>query len=198
LPVDLTDSSSVEAFVKHATALVGAIDVAVLCAGQSRPDSEPGSFESVIDVNVLGTQRLVGALIPEMIDRSHGDLVFVSSEVVRMPRPGTAAYVASKWAIEGYARTLQMELEGTGVRASIVQPGQTASEMGRDWEPRATATILEDWIRWGIARHSNFLQPEAIAAAILHVISTPPGTHLTMVEVEPEAPILRSNIQGGP
>jgi NADP-dependent 3-hydroxy acid dehydrogenase YdfG len=159
-----------------------------MCAGRSQPDSEAGSWESVVDVNLLGTHRLVAAFLAGMRGRGRGDVVLVTSEVVRQPRPGTAAYVASKWGVEGYARTLQMELEGSGVRASIVAPGQCATEMGSDWPEEATSRVLEGWIRWGIARHGNFLAPSAVAAAVLHVVSTPPGTHLTYVEVMPEAP----------
>jgi NADP-dependent 3-hydroxy acid dehydrogenase YdfG len=189
--LDLTDTASVEKFANQAEEVAGPIEVAVACAGQSLPDSAPDAFETMVDVNMIGTHRLVTAMLPAMKARGRGDLVFVSSEVVRHPRPGTAAYVASKWGMEGYARTLQMQLEGTGVRASIVQAGQAATEMGSDWEPDATAGILESWIHWGLARHDNFLVPDAIAAAVVTVVATPPGTHLTMVEVSPEAPIRR-------
>jgi len=190
--LDLTDAASVEGFAKQAEELVGGVEVVVICAGQSVPGSATDAFEAVVDVNLLGTHRLVAAMLPSMQTRRRGDLVFVSSEVVRQPRPGTAAYVASKWGMEGYARTLQMELEGTGVRASIVQAGQTATEMGSTWDPALTTSILESWIHWGLARHDNFLLPDAIGAAIAAVVATPPGTHLTMVEVSPEAPIRRA------
>ncbi len=192
--LDLTTPASVEKFASQAEEVAGDIDVAVACAGQSLPDSAPGAFEAMVDVNMVGTYRLVTAMLPAMKARCRGDLVFVSSEVVRHPRPGTAAYVASKWGMEGYARTLQMQLEGTGVRASIVQAGQAATEMGSDWDPDATAAILESWIHWGLARHDNFLLPDAVAAAVVTVVATPPGTHLTMVEVAPEAPIRRRQL----
>ena len=86
--------------------------------------------------------------------------MFVTSETVRHPRPGAAAYVTSKWGLEGLARALQMELEGTGVRATIIQPGQTLTEMGSQWEHEEAEALLESWIHWGLARHDNFLRPE--------------------------------------
>ena len=49
-------------------------------------------------------------------------------------RPFTAAYAAGKWGLEGMVQAMQMELEGTGVRASVVRPGPTWSEMGSDWD----------------------------------------------------------------
>jgi NADP-dependent 3-hydroxy acid dehydrogenase YdfG len=191
--LDLADQGSIEAFVDQAGDAVGAVDVFVSCAGQNLPDSTvdatPGAFAATLAVNLVGAHHMVGLLAPGMIGRRHGDMVFVTSETVRAPRPGNKAYVSSKWGLEGYVRTLQKEYEGTGVRASIVQPGPTMSEMGSDWDPEVTAEILNEWVRWGLARHSHFLGPDAVANAVVAVVEVPPGTHLTMIEVEPEAPV---------
>jgi NADP-dependent 3-hydroxy acid dehydrogenase YdfG len=201
LRLDVADPASVDAFVKGAQEAVGDVDVLVSAAGQSVPDSAltpaPDEFAAVVEVNLLGAQRLVAALLPAMVQRRHGDVVFVTSEVVRTPRVRTTAYVASKWGLQGYARTLQMELEGTGVRSSIVQPGQTVTEMGGDWDQKVTTEILGEWIRWGSARHHNFLHPDAVAAAVCIVVGAPPGTHLTLVEVQPEAPLHREDLARG-
>ena len=51
-----------------------------------------------------------------------------------------------------------MELEGTGVRASVVRPGPTWSEMGADWDPDEAAFVLNQWVRFGLARHPHFLK----------------------------------------
>jgi NADP-dependent 3-hydroxy acid dehydrogenase YdfG len=148
-------------------------------------------------VNVVGAHEMVRLLTPGMASRHHGDMVFVTSENVRAPRPFNKAYVASKWGLEGYARALQMELEGTGVRASIVQPGQTLSEMGSDWDPGITTEILDEWVRWGLARHGHFLDTDAVANAVVTAVEVPVGTHLTMIEVQPEAPVQRDTPNSG-
>ncbi|HXQ44389.1 MAG TPA: SDR family oxidoreductase [Acidimicrobiales bacterium] len=193
--LDLGDRDSIVAFVESARAAVGEIDVLVSSAGQNRPDATieatAGAFAALMGVNLVGAHEMVGLLAPGMIERHHGDMVFVTSENVRSPRPRNKAYVASKWGLEGYARTLQMELEGTGVRASIVQPGQTLSEMGSDWDHEATTEILGEWVRWGLARHGHFLDADAVADAVVTVVEAPVGTHLTMIEVQPEAPVRR-------
>ena len=124
-----------------------------------------------------------------MVERRRGDLIFVTSDVVAHPRPRMAAYVASKWGLEGFVTALQMELEGTGVRAVIVRPGPTLTGMGMDWDPDVTGEVLAEWTRWGLARHSAFLRPEGVASAIAHAVAAPRGTHLSVVEVQPEAPI---------
>ena len=98
-----------------------------------------------------------------MVERRRGDLIFVTSDVVAHPRPRMSAYVASKWGLEGFVTALQMELEGTGVRAVIVRPGPTLTGMGMDWDPDVTGEVLAEWARWGLARHSAFLRPEGVA-----------------------------------
>ena len=82
-----------------------------------------------------------------------------------------------------------MELEGTGVRASVVRPGPTWSEMGMDWDPEAAAMVLNHWVKWGHARHSHFLKARAIADAITTVVGAPRGVHISPVDVNPEAPV---------
>jgi NADP-dependent 3-hydroxy acid dehydrogenase YdfG len=199
--LDLADQGSIASFVDAAGAAVGDIDILICCAGQNVPDAtiagEPGAFAALMAVNLGGAHEMVGLLVPSMVGRHHGDIVFVTSENVRRPRPFNKAYVASKWGLEGYARTLQMELEGTGVRASIVQPGQTRSEMGSDWDPGATTEILDAWVHWGLARHGHFLGTDAVASAVVTAVEAPVGTHLTMIEVQPEAPVHRDPSTSG-
>ena len=118
-----------------------------------------------------------------------GDVVFVSSDVAVRVRPFVSAYATGKWGLEGMAQSMQMELEGTGVRASIVRPGPTWSEIGDEWEAEAGARVIEAWVRFGLARHPRFLKPAALADAIVTVVRAPRGVHLNLVEVTPEAPL---------
>jgi len=191
--LDLAEAASVEEFAAAAFDAVGPIDIMVSSAGHAEPGTalttSPKDFAHTVEVNLLGAHRLVAAFAPAMAQRNHGDLVFVSSDILRMPRPLMAAYMASKWGLEGLVRAMQLELEGTGVRATIVQPGQTLTEMGTDWGPDTTTEALIEWTRFGAARHSHFLRPPAVAAAVMAAVSTPPGTHFPMIEVQPEAPI---------
>ncbi len=192
-PVDLAEEESVAAFAEAVTADLGAIEVVVANAGQVSPGTihevDHAHFAREVEVNLLGAHRLVRAFVPAMVERRRGDLVFLSSDVAVRVRPFMGAYAASKWGLEGLAHAMQMELEGTGVRASIVRPGPTWSEMGSDWDAEAAAEVLEKWVTWGLARHPHFLRPEAVAAAITTVVSTPRGVHLNLVEVSPEAPV---------
>ncbi len=195
LPLDLADGGSVDRFAAGAADAFGPVEVVVSNAAQIRPGTAlatgPDELAALLSVNVVGAHRLVRAFGPGMVDRRRGDVVFVTSDVVERPRPAMAAYVTSKWGLEGYVRALQMEWEGTGVRASMVRPGPTLTGMGMDWDPRATGEVLAEWARWGLARHPVFLRPEAVAAAVVAAVSAERGAHLTVVEVQPEGPVRR-------
>jgi NADP-dependent 3-hydroxy acid dehydrogenase YdfG len=191
--LDLTDADSVAAFAAKVTADLGAVEVIVSNAGAVTPGAvhevDPDRIARQIDLNLLGAHRLVRAFVPGMVERRRGDVVFVSSDVAVRARPFMAAYAAAKWGLEGMAHAMQMELEGTGVRASIVRPGPTSTEMGGDWDVDEGARAIEGWVRFGLARHSHFLTPDAVAAVIATVVGAPRGVHLNLVEVTPEAPL---------
>ena len=193
VPLDLTDGDSVTAFAKEVTGRLGDIEVVVSNAGSVHPGTiievDPERFTRELDLTVVGAHRLVRAFVPGMVERQRGDVVFVSSDTAVRPRPFMAAYSSGKWGLEGLVGSLQMELEGTGVRASVVRPGPTWSEMGSDWDDEEAAFVLNQWVRFGLARHPHFMKPKAIADVIANVASAPRGVHLNLVEVGPKAPV---------
>ena len=191
--LDLTDDASVTEFAAKVAADLGDVEVVVSNAGAVAPGTihevDTDRFGQELDLNIVGAHRLVRAFVPGMVGRRRGDVVFVSSDVAVRARPFMSSYAAGKWGLEGMAHALQMELEGTGVRASIVRPGPTWSEMGTDWDVDQAAFVLNQWVRFGQARHPHFLKPAAIADAITTVVSAPRGVHLSLIEVNPEAPV---------
>jgi NADP-dependent 3-hydroxy acid dehydrogenase YdfG len=193
VPLDLTDADSVTTFAKDVTERLGDVEVVISNAGAVAPGTitevDPERFTRELDLTVVGAHRLVRAFVPGMIERRRGDIVFVSSDTAVRPRPFMAAYSSGKWGLEGMVSSLQMELEGTGVRASIVRPGPTWSEMGTDWDADEAAFVLDQWVRFGLARHPHFMKPAAVADAIATVVRAPRGVHLSLIEVNPEAPL---------
>ncbi|MFM7060670.1 MAG: SDR family oxidoreductase [Actinomycetes bacterium] len=193
LHLDLADPDSVARFVDAALAAVGEVEVVVANAARNQVgailETPPAELDAVLEVNVGGTHRLVSALLPPMVERRRGDVVVVTSDVVTNPRPSMAAYVTSKWGLEGYVRALQMELEGSGVRVSIVRPGPTLTEMGWDWDMTRTEAALAEWGRWGLVRHDSYMRPGAVARAVAAVVSMPRGAQITSLEIHPEAPV---------
>ncbi|WP_238998248.1 SDR family oxidoreductase [Nocardioides limicola] len=191
--LDVSDDDSVAEFAAKVAADLGEVEVVISNAALIGPgallQTTPARLERELDVNLLGPHRLTRTFVPGMVERQRGDIVFVSSDVAVRARPFMGGYSASKSGLEGLVASLQMELEGTGVRASVVRPGPTWSEMGMDWDAEAAAKVLNEWVKWGHARHSHFLKARAIADAITVVVSAPRGVHISPVDVNPEAPL---------
>ena len=191
--LDLTDDASIEAFAKEALAAFGPIDVVVSNAGDVYPASalgiDPDDFVRAVQINLTGAHRLINRLGRPMVEAGHGDLVFVTSDVVVRQRTHMAGYVAAKSGLEGLARAMQMELEGTGVRATMVRPGPSSTEQGTTWSEDTVNEVMPHWSAWGHLRHAGALRPQEIADVITYVVAVPKGTHLTLVEIQPEAPV---------
>lgn len=194
VPLDLADAASIDACAEAATQALGDLEVLVSVAGDVLPTkahSTPADdFARQVQINLLGAQHLVSQVVPAMVARRRGDVVLVTSDVVRVPRPTMSSYVSSKWALEGMARAMQLELEGTGVRCSIVRPGPTLTEMGSGFPTDSLPGIMEEWAAHGLMRHGGYLDADGVAGAVLAVVAAPRGTHFTIIEVEPEAPVI--------
>ncbi|MEZ5180716.1 MAG: SDR family NAD(P)-dependent oxidoreductase [Acidimicrobiales bacterium] len=194
LALDLADPGSIDACADAAADALGPLDVVVANAGQISSSTamadDPDEFARNVHVNLLGSQRLLARLGPAMVERGHGDVVLVTSDVVIHPRTHMAAYVAAKSGLEGLSRAMQMELEGTGVRVGMVRPGPSSTEQGTDWDEATVLHIIPAWERWGLLRHNGALLPHNVADAIVAMVSAPKGTHLSLIEVQPEAPVV--------
>jgi NAD(P)-dependent dehydrogenase (short-subunit alcohol dehydrogenase family) len=191
--LDVTDPDSVKSFVHQATAELGDIELLVAGAGDTYfgrlHEISTESFESQIQIHLIGANRLTTAVLPGMVQRRRGDVIFVGSDVALRQRPHMGAYGAAKAALLAMVTNLQMELEGTGVRASIVHPGPTKTSMGWSLPAESIGPALEDWAKWGQARHDYFLRPTDLARAIAFVAQTPRGGFIANMELQPEAPL---------
>lgn len=193
LRLDMADADSIRAFADGAVAAYGEIDIVVSNAGDVVPGTsigtDPDAFAQDITVNFLGAQRLCNALVPAMVERGHGDVVLVSSSILRVPVPGMAAYATAKAGLDTLGRVMRMELEGTGVRVSTVRPGPTLTGMGMTWEPELVESSIATWVERGLIHGEHYLTPDDVAGVIVTVATAPKGVHLALVEVEPEAPV---------
>jgi NAD(P)-dependent dehydrogenase (short-subunit alcohol dehydrogenase family) len=193
LPLDVTDPDSVKQFVHRATEQLGDIEVLVAGAGDTffgrLYETGTDEFEEQIQIHLIGANRLATAVLPGMVRRQRGDVIFVGSDVALRQRPHMGAYGAAKAGLAAMVTNLQMELEGTGVRASVVHPGPTQTSMGWSLPPESIAPALEDWAKWGQARHSYFLRAADLARAIAFVAETPRGGYVVSMELQPEAPL---------
>jgi NAD(P)-dependent dehydrogenase (short-subunit alcohol dehydrogenase family) len=189
-PLDVADPDSIDAFYAAAQSACGPIDVLVNNAGMSilnlLADASVEDLRAELDVNLMGPMLLCRRAIPAMLARRRGDLVFVSSENAVRPRPYQSAYTAAKAGLEGLARVIAMELDGTGVRSIVVRVGPTGSEFGARMDPALLKAALESWKYWGVQRHVHFMPAESVARAIARALAAPvEESYPSLVEVMP-------------
>lgn len=189
-PLDVTDLESVRAFCVAAEAELGPTGLLVNNAGQNLSaliaESTADELRADVEVNLLGAMWMTRELVPGMIERRVGDVVFIASDSARRPRPYQGAYGAAKAGLEVFAQVLEMETEGTGVRSIVVRVGPTGSEFGNQMPRDKIHRILESWKYWGVYRRLHYMPGESVAKAIVRTISAPvEESYPTVVDVQP-------------
>ena len=166
---DVTDPTQVGALVQSAHASFGRIDVLVNNAGQGLQagveQTALDDFRALLELNLVAPLSLMQAVIPGMRAQGSGSIVNVSSGTTFSDSPGTAAYVASKIALERLTAIARVELEGSGISVSTVIPFATSTEFvtslraGRSEAKAGLAGV-------------DFDRPERVAEAILELVNT--------------------------
>jgi NADP-dependent 3-hydroxy acid dehydrogenase YdfG len=121
-----------------------------------------------------------------MLSKGSGDLVFVSSRAAVEPWPRHVPYAGAKAGIEGAAAALRTELEGSGVRTTLVRVGDTITEFGAGWSESEMAQVGH-WVERGLVK-GGVLEPRQVAAAIASALTAPAGVALETIVVNPEPP----------
>lgn len=140
-------------------------------------DTTPEDFQAVFNTHVLAAHALTRALIPEMMERAHGSVLFTSSMAAFMGVPQIVAYSAAKSAYFGMVATLSAELAPKGVRVNAIAPGWIFSDMTQnalDSDPIRKARVFSR-IQMGRMGH-----PEDIGWAAVYLAS-PAAEYVTGV-----------------
>lgn len=190
--LDVAQADSIEAFFSAVEEEFGVADIVVNNAGLSHPapvhELELERVRQELDVNLLGAVMVSRRFLQPLLDAgSRGDLIHITSDAARYPRPHQSIYTATKAALEAFSSTLALELEGTGIRSTVVRPGPAISEYAASWDPKKIESLVHRWQYYGLQRHSGVMPSEAVAQAVMAAIQTPRGVRLDLIEVQPEA-----------
>ena len=171
LPLDVADSSSFPAFAQQLQRTLRdefgreTIDILINNAGTSLhapfATTTQEQFDEALDVHLKGPFFLTQALLPVLADG--GRILNISTGLVRITMPGSAAYAAAKGAVEVLTRYQAQELGSRGIRVNVVAPGAVATDfsggMVRD-NPQVGQMVREATALGRLA------QPDDIGAAI--------------------------------
>jgi short-subunit dehydrogenase len=175
-PVDLTDDAATRRAVAQVLASHGHVDVLVSNAARSirRPVTESldrlHDHERVMAINYFAAVRLIHLVLPSMLERGRGHVVVSSTLSTQVPIPLFSAYLASKSALESYARSLSAELGHTGITTTTVHFPMVRTEMSGGTEIyRAMKMMSPDeagrWIeRAVVSRPSRVTSAFGVAA----------------------------------
>jgi len=179
LPLDVTDTDSVDAAVAAALARFGGIDVLLNSAGYGLV----GPFETATDeqihrqfaTNVDGIFSMTRAVLPTMRRQGKGTIINIASLGGLISMPFFSLYNATKFAVVGFTESLSYELAPLGIRAKFIAPGGVATDFGGRSQARTftddqnaySGTLAKAMSALG-ARRANY----ATAASVAEVIFT--------------------------
>jgi NAD(P)-dependent dehydrogenase (short-subunit alcohol dehydrogenase family) len=142
IPGDVADETHVSRLVEAGLNRFGRIDVLINNASELGPSPMPElarypvpELDRVFRVNVLAPLHLTQLVLPQMLERGDGAILNVTSDAGVEAYPSWGGYGTSKAALEHLSRVLSAELEASGIRVYVVDPGDMNTQMHRDAEP---------------------------------------------------------------
>lgn len=176
VPCDLADPQAVQGLVGRVQAQGGPVDVLVnnagLDAAGSFLDAGAEGTAELLQVNLATPIELCRQVLPGMVERGRGQVVNVSSGYAHAATIGALVYSATKAGLTRFTGGLRMELRGTGVTASVVEPGPIATQMYDAFSASSAGPSLNRLRKLGLLAAGT---PEQVAAAILTVIAGDEG-----------------------
>jgi len=178
--MDVTDDSSVNEAIQGIVQKAGPIEVLVNNAGYgltgALEETTVQEARDQFETNFFGVLRVTNAVLPGMRQAGFGRIVNISSVVGFIPAPFMGMYAASKHAVEGYTESLDHEVRSFGVRALLIEPAFTKSNIshsGKDAEVRLNEYATNRQRVSQIAKKSiaNGDNPHLVAEAVFTALT---------------------------
>lgn len=199
IELDVRDRAAVDAALRRLPAAWEAVDVLVNNAGLSRgleklAEADPVDYEEMVDTNVKGLLWASQAVLAGMVARDRGHVVNIGSIAGHQVYAGGSVYCATKHAVGAITRGMRIDLLGTRVRVSTVDPGMVETEFSlvrfHGDEERAAK----------VYRQFPPLQPADVADAVLWCVTRPAHVNVNEVILMPadQAAVYASHARGRP
>jgi len=182
--LDVSQTSSVEEFARWVRSQTNKVDVLINNAGGAMgldkvAEAKDADWEFMMQTNVLGVLRMTRALLPLMVNNPGSSIINIGSIAGRTAYEGGAAYCAAKAGELQITRALRLELCGTGVRVSTVDPGFAETEFSLvrfKGDATRAKKVYEGMVP---------LTGEDIAETLLWVASRPPHVCIDELVIKP-------------
>lgn len=192
LELDLGDSECVQSCISTLIEKTpGGLGAVVNNAGMAMPgaveDLDRNALRRQFEINVFGLQELTNGLIPVFRKQGWGRIINVSSIYGLIAAPMVGNYCASKFALEALSDAQRVELSGTGISLSLIEPGPIVSAFRRNAAAALEENVISDDVRYAdnyrkeaARRKKQFKKvdfinrpPEDVARKILHALEHP-------------------------
>jgi len=170
--LDVTDRDSVKRYVDEIVADGLVPDILINNAGKAKglDTLQEGSldhWDEMIDTNVKGLLYVTRAVLPHMVERNSGHVINIGSIAGRWVYPKGAVYNATKFAVKALSEAMNIDLLGTKIRVSSVDPGLTETEFSEvrfDGDAKRAESVYSDTIP---------LSADDVADACVYVANAP-------------------------
>ncbi len=173
LPCNLSDAEAVEALPKDAAKAMGAVDILVNNAGITRDNifmrMSDEEIQSVIDVNLVSSIRLMRGVMRGMMKARWGRIVNITSVVGATGNPGQVNYAAAKAGLVGASKSLAYEVASRGITVNCIAPGFIATAMTEKLNDDQKGAILSQ------IPSGRMGEPGEIASAVSYLASPEAG-----------------------
>lgn len=164
---DINDPEQVASVFGKIIARFGKIDVLINCAGfgsfKSVDEMDMETVRKMFGVNVIGLIACTKAVLPQMIRQHSGQVVNVASIAGKIATTNSAVYSATKHAVIGFSNGLRLDLKGTGVSVTVVNPGPVRTPFFKTADPDGHYTSAIDRF---------MMDPAFVAAKIVQAVRT--------------------------
>lgn len=180
LVVDLLDGAQVSGILPRILDLTGGLDIfhanAGAYVGGAVAEGDPDVWDRVLNLNINSAFRSVHAVLPHMIEKKTGDIVFTSSVAGVIPVIWEPIYTASKFAVQAFVHSTRRQLIEHGVRMGAVLPGPVITALLDDW-PKAK---MEEALA-----AKSLMEAKEVADAIMFMLTRPRGVVIRDITILP-------------
>ena len=168
---DITDEQDIQRLVGTTLKELGKVDILINNAGTFTGgplhETDAGEWDRVFSINMTGVFQLTRRVLPSMVEQGSGSIIHISSILGMIAMPQTAAYNASKGALNQFSKSIAVEYGAQGIRSNALCPGMIETEMTE--ELRQDTALMDEWIKgYPLGR---FGKPEEVAQACLFLAS---------------------------
>lgn len=168
LVVDLLTPSDVSGMLPRILDIAGGLDVfhanAGAYIGGPVAEGDPDAWDRMLNLNINAAFRSVHAVLPYMIEKKTGDILFTSSIAGVVPVIWEPIYTASKFAVQAFVHSTRRQVAQHGVRVGAVLPGPVVTALLDDWPKEKMDEALAN---------GSLMQPKEVADAVLFMLTRP-------------------------